>query len=363
VLIDNFLLVEEGKLREKETLELLASGKYPCRNPAQNMADLTAQIAANETGVRELRKMIGQFGLDVVQAYMVHVQDNAEESVRRVLDVLADGNFTYNMDNGDVIKVKITVDRAAREADIDFEGTSPQGLHNYNAPLAVCKAAVLYVFRTLVDDQIPLNEGCLKPLRIKVPEKSIISPEYPAAVIAGNTEVSQCVTDALYGALGVLASAQGTMNNFVYGNDRYQNYETICGGTGAGKTFDGCDAVHSHMTNTRMTDAEVLENRFPVRVEEFSIRRGSGGAGKHKGGAGIIRRVRFLEEMTATILSGHRRTDPYGLEGGGPGKKGINSVERTDGTVDPLNGNDETQMKPGDVFVIETPGGGGFGKA
>ena len=363
VLIDNFLLVEEGKLREKETYELLGSGKYPCRNPAQNMADLTAQIAANETGVRELRKMIGQFGLDVVQAYMVHVQDNAEESVRRVLDVLADGNFTYNMDNGDVIKVKITVDRAAREADIDFTGTSPQGLHNYNAPLAVCKAAVLYVFRTLVDDQIPLNEGCLKPLRIKVPEKSIISPEYPAAVIAGNTEVSQCVTDALYGALGVLASAQGTMNNFVYGNDRYQNYETICGGTGAGKTFDGCDAVHSHMTNTRMTDAEVLENRFPVRVEEFSIRRGSGGAGKHKGGAGIVRRVKFLEEMTATILSGHRRTDPYGLEGGGPGKKGINSVERTDGTVDPLNGNDETQMKPGDVFVIETPGGGGFGKA
>ncbi len=279
VLIDNFLLVEEGRLREKETYELLGSGQYPCRNPSQNMADLIAQIAANETGVRELRKMIDHFGLDVVHAYMGHVQDNAEESVRRVLDVLSDGEFTYPMDNGDTIQVKITVDKVAREAEIDFTGTSPQGNHNYNAPLAVCKAAVLYVFRTLVDDEIPLNEGCLKPLKIKVPKKSIISPEYPAAVIAGNTEVSQCITDTLYGALGVLASAQGTMNNFVYGNDVYQNYETICGGTGAGPDFDGTDAVHSHMTNTRLTDIEVLENRFPVRVEEFSIRRGSGGEG------------------------------------------------------------------------------------
>jgi len=227
--------------------------------------------------------------------------------------------------------------------------------------LAVCKAAVLYVFRTLVDDEIPLNEGCLKPLKIKVPKKSIISPEYPAAVIAGNTEVSQCITDTLYGALGVLASAQGTMNNFVYGNDVYQNYETICGGTGAGPDFDGTDAVHSHMTNTRLTDIEVLENRFPVRVEEFSIRRGSGGEGAHTGGAGIVRKMRFLEGMTATILSSHRHTDPYGLKGGGSGKRGNNTVVRTDGTVDQLRGNDETEMSPGDVFVIETPGGGGFG--
>jgi 5-oxoprolinase (ATP-hydrolysing) len=361
VLIDNFLLVEEGRLREKETYELLGSGQYPCRNPSQNMADLIAQIAANETGVRELRKMIDHFGLDVVHAYMGHVQDNAEESVRRVLDVLSDGEFTYPMDNGDTIQVKITVDKVAREAEIDFTGTSPQGNHNYNAPLAVCKAAVLYVFRTLVDDEIPLNEGCLKPLKIKVPKKSIISPEYPAAVIAGNTEVSQCITDTLYGALGVLASAQGTMNNFVYGNDVYQNYETICGGTGAGPDFDGTDAVHSHMTNTRLTDIEVLENRFPVRVEEFSIRRGSGGEGAHTGGAGIVRKMRFLEGMTATILSSHRHTDPYGLKGGGPGKRGNNTVVRTDGTVDQLRGNDETEMSPGDVFVIETPGGGGFG--
>ncbi len=361
VLIDNFLLVEEGRLREKETYDLLKSGKYPCRNPMQNMADLTAQIAANETGVRELRKMIQHFGLDVVHAYMGHVQDNAEESVRRVLDVLSDGEFTYPMDNGDTIQVKITVDKEAREALIDFTGTSPQGNHNYNAPLAVCKAAVLYVFRTMVDDEIPLNEGCLKPLKIKVPEKSIISPEYPAAVIAGNTEVSQCITDALYGALGVLASSQGTMNNFVYGNDVYQNYETICGGTGAGATFNGCDAVHSHMTNTRMTDTEVLENRFPVRVEEFSIRRGSGGEGKHHGGNGVVRRMRFLEPMTATVLSSHRHTDPWGMKGGKAGARGENAVTRADGSVDKLRGNDETEMNAGDVFELRTPGGGGYG--
>ena len=363
VLIDNFLLVEEGRLREEETYALLKSGKYPCRNPSQNMADLTAQIAANETGVREVRKMVNNYGLDVVHAYMGHVQDNAEESVRRVLEVLSDGEFTYPMDNGDQIQVKITVDKKKREALIDFTGTSPQGQHNYNAPSAVCKAAVLYVFRTLVDDEIPLNEGCLKPLKIKMPEKSIISPVYPAAVIAGNTEVSQCLTDALYGALGVLASAQGTMNNFVYGNEVYQNYETICGGTGAGNGFDGCDAVHSHMTNTRMTDSEVLENRFPVRVEEFSIRRGSGGVGKNYGGSGIVRRMRFLEPMTVTVLSSHRHTDPFGLNGGGPGKRGVNRVVRASGKVDQLRGNDETQMEAGDVFVIKTPGGGGFGKA
>jgi len=362
VLIDNFLLVEEGHFREQETLELLTSGPYPCRNPQQNMADLAAQIAANETGVHEVRKMVGHFGLDVVQAYMRHVQDNAEESVRRVLDVLKDGEFTYPLDNGSRIQVKITVDKAAREALIDFTGTTPQDTGNYNAPTAVCKAAVLYVFRTLVEDEIPLNEGCLKPLKLKIPERSMISPEYPAAVISGNTEVSQCITDALYGALGVLASAQGTMNNFVYGNDRYQNYETICGGTGAGPDHDGTSAVHSHMTNTRMTDPEVLEWRFPVRLEVFRIRQGSGGGGRHRGGDGVVRRMRFLEPMTATILSLHRKTDPYGLAGGEPGKRGRNTVERSDGTVVELRGNDEIEMAAGDVFVIETPGGGGYGK-
>ncbi|MGF1629687.1 MAG: hydantoinase B/oxoprolinase family protein [Kiloniellaceae bacterium] len=363
VLIDNFLLVEEGRFRDKETLALLKSGRYPCRNPHQNLADLSAQIAANETGVQEVRKMVAHFGLDVVQAYMRHVQDNAEESVRRVLDVLKDGQFTYPLDNGSRIEVKITVDKAAREALIDFTGTSPQDKGNFNAPTAVCKAAVLYVFRTLVEDEIPLNEGCLKPLKLKIPERSMISPEYPAAVIAGNTEVSQCITDALYGALGVLASAQGTMNNFVYGNDRYQNYETICGGTGAGPDHDGTSAVHSHMTNTRMTDPEVLEWRFPVRLEAFRIRHGSGGAGRHCGGDGVVRRMRFLEGMTATILSLHRTTDPYGLAGGEPGKRGRNTVIRADGAREELKGSDEIEMKPGDVFLIETPGGGGYGKA
>jgi 5-oxoprolinase (ATP-hydrolysing) len=363
VLIDNFLLVEEGRFREQETLELLTSGRYPCRNPQQNLADLSAQIAANETGVQEVRKMVAHFGLEVVQAYMRHVQDNAEESVRRVLDVLKDGQFSYPLDNGSRIEVKITVDKAAREALIDFTGTSPQDKGNFNAPTAVCKAAVLYVFRTLVEDEIPLNEGCLKPLKLKIPERSMISPEYPAAVIAGNTEVSQCITDALYGALGVLASAQGTMNNFVYGNDRYQNYETICGGTGAGPDHDGTSAVHSHMTNTRMTDPEVLEWRFPVRLEVFRIRHGSGGAGRHRGGDGVVRRMRFLEGMTATILSLHRTTDPYGLAGGEPGRRGRNTVIRADGAREELKGSDETEMKPGDVFLIETPGGGGYGKA
>ncbi|WP_340115385.1 hydantoinase B/oxoprolinase family protein [Pelagibius sp. 7325] len=362
VLIDNFLLVEEGRFREKETRDLLSSGRYPCRNPQQNMADLAAQIAANETGVQEVRKMLAHFGLEVVQAYMRHVQDNAEESVRRVLDVLKDGQFTYPLDNGSKIEVKITVDKQAREALIDFTGTSPQDRGNYNAPTAVCKAAVLYVFRTLVEDEIPLNEGCLKPLKLKIPARSMISPEYPAAVISGNTEVSQCITDALYGALGVLASAQGTMNNFVYGNDRYQNYETICGGTGAGLDHDGTSAVHSHMTNTRMTDPEVLEWRFPVRLEAFRIRHGSGGAGKYRGGDGVVRRMRFLEPMTATILSLHRKTDPYGLAGGEPGQRGRNTVIRADGSTVDLKGSDEIEMAAGDVFVIETPGGGGFGK-
>ncbi len=361
VVIDNFLMVENGQLREAETRALLASGAYPCRNVDQNMADLAAQVAANTTGVKELRKMIDHFGLDVVWAYMGHVQDNAEESVRRVLDVLKDCQFTYPMDGGRKIQVKISVDNEARRATVDFTGTSPQDPGNFNAPTAVSKAAVLYVFRTLVDDEIPLNEGCLKPIDIIGQEGTILEPVYPAAVIAGNTEVSQCVTDSLYGALGVLASAQGTTNNFLFGNDEHQYYETICGGSGAGPGFDGTDAVHTHMTNTRLTDPEVLEWRFPVMLESFAVRHGSGGAGKNKGGNGAVRRIRFLETMTATLLTSHRETDPYGLEGGGPGARGRNAVERANGSVDELKGADGTEMMPGDVMIIETPGGGGFG--
>jgi len=361
VLIDNFLLVERGVLREQETRQLLASGAYPCRNIDQNMADLAAQIAANETGQQELLKMIDHFGLDVVQAYMGHVQDNAEESVRRVIDRLHDCAFTYPMDGGRQIQVKIEVDRQKREASLDFSGTSPQQQGNYNAPTAVCKAAVLYVFRTLVGDEIPLNEGCFKPLKIHIPKQTMLSPEYPAAVISGNTEVSQAVTDCLFGALGVLASSQGTMNNFVYGNETYQNYETICGGTGAGPDHPGTGGVHSHMTNTRMTDPEVLEWRFPVRVDSFALRPGSGGAGRYPGGDGVVRKLRFLEPMTATLLSNHRETEPYGLAGGQSGLCGENSLLRADGTSLMLKGNDEVQVGTGDVLIIKTPGGGGFG--
>jgi len=361
VLIDNWKLIDQGVLRERETRELLQSGKYPCRNVDQNMADITAQIAANETGAVEIQKMVAHFGLDVVQAYMGHVQDNAEEMVRRVIDVLKDSSFAYPLDSGAEIKVAITVDKGSRSAVIDFTGTSPQDEKNYNAPLAVTKAAVLYVFRTLVDDDIPLNEGCLKPLQVIAPTGSMINAQYPAAVIAGNTEVSQSITDTLYGALGVIAGSQGTVNNFVYGNDVHQNYETICGGTGAGSDFDGASAVHCHMTNTLMTDPEVLEWRYPVRLEEFRIRPGSGGEGRRSGGDGIVRRLRFLEPMTTTVLTSHRITQPFGVDGGDPGAAGRNAVERADGQVDELLGNDETEMAPGDIFVMETPGGGGYG--
>ena len=362
VLIDNFLLVENGRLREKEIRELLGSGKYPCRNIDQNLADLSAQIAANETGLTELRKMVGHYGIDVVDAYMIHVQDNAEESVRRVMEVLQDGEFEYPMDQGSVIRVRLSVDRDNREATIDFTGTSMQNPNNYNAPTAVCKAAILYVFRTLVDDDIPLNEGCLKPVRLVLPERSMITPEYPAAVMAGNIEVSQAITNALYGALGVMAASQGTMNNVFYGNDRYQNYDTVCGGTGAGPDHPGADAVHSHMTNTRMTDPEVLESRFPVRLEEFSIHRGSGGAGRYQGGNGVVRKLRFLEAMTVTMLSSHRVVPPFGLAGGKPGGCGNNYVVRGNGELVPLKGDDEVEVNADDIFVMETPGGGGFGK-
>jgi 5-oxoprolinase (ATP-hydrolysing) len=363
VLIDNFLLVEEGRLREKETVALLTSGQYPVRNVEQNMADLRAMIAANEKGVQELRRMVEHFGLDVVHAYMRHVQDNAEEAVRRVIDVLKDGEFEVEMDVGARIRVRISIDHAARGATIDFTGTSAQLPSNFNAPSAVCMAAVLYVFRTLVDDDIPLNAGCLKPLNVIIPEGSMLRPRYPAAVVAGNVETSMAITDALYGALGVLAAGQGTMNNFTFGNERHQYYETICGGSGAGPDFDGTDAVHTHMTNTRLTDPEVLEWRFPVRLESFEIRRGSGGAGKHKGGDGVVRRVRFLEAMTAAMVSGRRRTAPYGMAGGESGRTGRNYVARVDGSVEELAGSDRSELVAGDLFVIETPGGGGYGRA
>jgi 5-oxoprolinase (ATP-hydrolysing) len=368
VLINNFKLVERGRFREQETVDLLTSGRYPVRNVAQNLADLRAMIAANEKGVQELARMVRHFGLDVVHAYMRHVQDNAEESVRRAITGLADGSFRYEMDNGGVVQVAIRIDRAARGAVVDFTGTSAQLPNNFNAPSAVCMAAVLYVFRSLVDDDIPLNAGCLKPIEVIIPEGSMLRPRYPAAVVAGNVETSQCITGALYGALGLMANACGTMSNFTFGNQRYQYYETVAGGSGAGlerlggeRGFDGTDCVQTHMTNSRLTDPEVLEWRYPVRLESFAIRAGSGGAGRWKGGNGAVRRIRFLEPMTAAILSGHRRIAPFGMAGGAPALPGHNSVERAGGERVELGGADRIEMDAGDVFVIETPGGGGFG--
>lgn len=361
VLLDNFQLVEQGQFRETELTKILTSGTYPVRNLAQNIADLKAQIAANEKGVQELRRMVQQYSLATVQAYMGYVQDNAEESVRRVIEVLKDGSFTVQLDYGSQIQATITIDRKNRNATIDFTGTSDQLSSNFNAPAAVCKAAVLYVFRTLVNDDIPLNAGCLKPLDIIIPQGCMLNPCYPAAVVAGNVETSQAITDALYGALGVMAASQGTMNNFTFGNGRYQYYETICGGSGAGADFDGTDAVQTHMTNSRLTDPEVLEWRFPVLLENFCIRPNSEGKGKHCGGNGVIRRLRFLEPMTAAILSSRRVIPPFGLQGGEAGAVGKNSVERSDGKVEELGSTATVEMKAGDVFVIETPGGGGYG--
>lgn len=363
ILLDNVVLVEGGQFREEAIRALLAAGPYPARNPDQNIADLKAQIAANEKGVAELKRMVGDFGLDVVRAYMRHVQDNAEAEVRRVIDRLHDGSFVYPMDNGAVVRVAVRIDRDGRRATIDFTGTSPQQPNNFNAPPAVTTAAVLYVFRTLVDADIPLNGGCLRPLQLIIPQGSMLAPQYPAAVVAGNVETSQAVTDALFGALGVLAAAQGTMNNFTFGNERTQYYETICGGSGAGPGFDGTDAVHTHMTNTRLTDPEVLEWRFPVLLREFAIRKGSGGNGRWRGGDGVIRKVEFREPMTAAILSGHRRIPPFGLAGGGNALTGRNSIVRADGRTEALQGADQAAMQPGDAIVIETPGGGGFGAA
>ncbi len=361
VLIDNFLLVERGRLREKEMIELLTSGRYPVRNVVQNIADLQAQIAANEKGVQELHRMVEHFGLDTVRAYMLHVQNNAEESVRRVIGVLKDGEFDYPLDNGARIRVKISIGADRRSATIDFSGTTAQLPNNFNAPTAVCMAAVLYVFRSLVDDDIPLNAGCLKPLNVIIPEGSMLKPRYPAAVVAGNVETSQCITDALYGALGVMAASQGTMNNFTFGNARYQYYETVAGGSGAGPGFDGADVVQTHMTNSRLTDPEVLEWRFPVLLESFAVRGDSGGHGRWRGGHGGVRRIRFLESMTAAILSGHRLVRPHGMAGGEPGRAGRNWVERSGGDVVELGPSDRIEMNPGDVFVIESPGGGGYG--
>ena len=362
VLIDNVRLVSKGTFLQDEAEQVLSSGRYPCRNIPQNMADLKAQVAANETGRQALLKVCDQYGLDVVTAYMGHVQDNAEESVRRVLSDLPSGSYSYEMDHGARIEVNVTVDQQAREAVIDFTGTSSQHNGNYNAPYAVCRAVVLYVFRTLVGTNIPLNEGCLHPLRIIVPEGTMLNPRYPAAVIAGNTEVSQAACNALYGALHVIAGSQATMNNFVWGNEDFQNYETIAGGTGAGPGFDGCDAVQSHMTNTRMTDPEILEKRFPVRLEEFGIREGSGGAGQWSGGNGSLRRLRFLEPVTVTTLCSHRRVPPFGVDGGEPGSVGLNWAELPDGTRVDLQGNDEIDLPTNAVFGLCTPGGGGWGK-
>jgi 5-oxoprolinase (ATP-hydrolysing) len=361
VLIDNFLLVDQGRFCGDELEALLRSGPYPARNVRQNVADLQAQIAACARGRGELTKMIGQFGLDTVLAYTGHVQDNAEESVRRVLNVLEDGDFTYPLDNGAAIRVRVRIHRAERRAVVDFTGTSAQLADNFNAPAAVCRAAVLYVFRTLVDQPIPMNEGCLKPIEIVIPEGCMLNPRHPAAVVAGNVETSQCITDALYGALGVMAAAQGTMNNFTFGDATYQYYETICGGSGAGPDFDGTAAVHTHMTNSRLTDPEVLEWRYPVVLDAHRINRGSGGAGRHRGGDGTIRRIRFLEPMAAALLSNHRVVPPFGLAGGAPGALGRQWVERADGRIDELPGCAKTAVGAGDVFVIQTPGGGGFG--
>ncbi len=361
VLLDNVQLVAQGRFLEAEMRTILGSGRFPARNIEQNLADLRAQVAACAKGILELEKMVGHFGLEIVRAYMKHVQDNAEEAVRRVLGALKDGHFEYEMDSGARIAVTIAVDQRRRCATIDFTGTSPQQPTNFNAPSAVCKAAVLYVFRTLVDAEIPMNAGCLKPLDIIIPEGSMLNPRYPAAVVAGNVETSQAVTDTLYGALGVLAASQGTMNNFTFGDEAYQYYETISGGAGAGPDFDGASVVQTHMTNSRLTDPEVLEWRFPVRLEAYRIRPGSGGAGRHRGGDGGERRVLFLKPMTAAMLANRRRVPPFGVDGGWPGALGRNWVERADGTREEFGATFEVPMRAGDVFVVQTPGGGGFG--
>ncbi|MET0277321.1 MAG: hydantoinase B/oxoprolinase family protein [Pseudorhodoplanes sp.] len=361
VYLDNFRLVDRGRFREREINAALTGARYPARNPTQNINDLKAQIAANEKGVQELRKMVQQFTLPVVQAYMKHVQDNAAESVRRVIDRLHDSEFSYEMDQGTFIKVRITVDKKKREATVDFTGTSPQQPTNFNAPEPVTRAAVLYVFRVMVDDDIPMNAGCLRPINIVIPKGTMLTPEFPAAVVAGNVEVSQAVTNCLFGALGALSAAQGTMNNLNFGNARYQYYETICSGSPAGPGFNGTDAVHTHMTNTRLTDPEILEFRYPVLLEDFHIRKGSGGKGEWHAGDGIRRTIRFLEPMECTLLTGHRRVRPFGLGGGEAGQVGENSVRRKDGRIEKLKGCDATVIDAGEAIIIQSPTAGGFG--
>jgi 5-oxoprolinase (ATP-hydrolysing) len=363
VYLDNFKLVDRGRFREREINAALTGAKYPARNPTQNVNDLKAQIAANEKGVQELRKMVEHFTMPVVHAYMKHVQDNAAESVRRVIDRLHDSEFSYEMDQGTVIKVRITVDKKKREATVDFTGTSRQQPTNFNAPEPVTRAAVLYVFRVMVDDDIPMNAGCLRPINIVIPQHTMLTPEYPAAVVAGNVETSQAVTNCLFGALGALAAAQGTMNNLNFGNARYQYYETICSGSPAGPGFNGTDAVHTHMTNTRLTDPEILEFRYPVLLEDFHIRKGSGGKGKWHAGDGIRRTIRFLEKMECTILSGHRRVRPFGLAGGEAGQVGENSVRRKDGRIEKLQGCDATMIDADEAIIIQSPTAGGYDKA
>jgi 5-oxoprolinase (ATP-hydrolysing) len=361
VYIDNFKMVDQGRFLEEELRQLLLGARYPVRNVVQNVNDLKAQIAANEKGVAELRRMVNHFGLDVVQAYMGHVQDNADESVRRVLDALSDSSFEYEMDQGCFIRVKITVDHERREATVDFTGTSPQRSDNFNAPEPVARAAVLYVFRVMVEGNIPMNAGCLRPINLIIPEGSMLSPQYPAAVVAGNVEVSQAVTNCLFGALGALSAAQGTMNNLTFGNDVYQYYETICSGAPAGPGFHGADAVHTHMTNSRLTDPEVLEVRYPVVLEDFHIRRDSGGRGRWNAGDGTARTIRFLETMDCAILSGHRRVRPFGLAGGEAGQTGENLVRRKDGSLERLKGCDQTKIEKGEAIIVRTPTGGGYG--
>jgi 5-oxoprolinase (ATP-hydrolysing) len=363
ILFDNVLLVDGGRFLDAEVRALLAGGRWPARNPDRNIADLKAQIAACARGAAELQRVAGEYGRDVIDAYMGHVIANAEEAVRRLIGGLSDGMFAYEMDNGAVVRVAVSVDRASRSATIDFTGTSAQLPDNFNAPSSIVRAAVLYAFRTLVDDAIPMNDGCMRPIRLVIPEGSMLAPLHPAAVVAGNVETSQVVTDAIFAALGALAPSQGTMNNLTWGNERYQYYETIAGGAGAGPGFAGASAVQTHMTNSRLTDPEVLEERHPVLLERFAIRGGSGGLGQWRGGDGVVRRIRFLEPMQASILSNRRRVPPRGIAGGGDAAPGVNRVVRADGREEVLGATASVAMDAGDVMVIETPGGGGFGSA
>ncbi|MEL6931024.1 MAG: hydantoinase B/oxoprolinase family protein [Cyanobacteria bacterium J06600_6] len=362
ILLDNFLLVDSGNFREDAVRAVLSNHTYPARNIEQNLADFKAQIAANNRGATELLKMVEQYSLNTVQTYMQFVQDNAEYAVQKAVASLKNGKFVYSLDDGAEIRVKVTVSQNNRQVTVDFTGTSPQQTSNFNAPAAVTQAAVLYVFRTLVEDAIPLNAGCLKPIKIIIPEGCMLNPSYPAAVVAGNVETSQTIVDALYGALGIMAASQGTMNNFTFGNEQYQYYETICGGSGAGNGFHGTDAVQTHMTNSLMTDPEVLESRYPVVLESFSIRSDSQGNGEYSGGQGVVRKIRFLEAMTAGILSSHRLVQPFGLNGGEAGAVGKSYVLKSDLTIEPLSSTATVEMQPGDTFIVETPGGGGWGK-